>query len=150
MTGQRGEPQWDLFEDIVGDNNQAGIYDGQGIRHFENVRENVTAEGPDNKLSCRLCGKEVILTPSWEEIFYVAQNGPNQPLVLPGGWRRSDRNYDCYHSRGCPRCGEEGIHVHYDPQDARLLINQAVQMGFVTMPQIQAWKQKIAQNLRMG
>jgi hypothetical protein len=147
---QGGNPDWDMFDDIVGDNDQAGIYDGQGIRHYEGLQERTTPEGPAAKLVCRLCGKEVVLTPEWEEIFYVAQNGPNRPLVLPAGWWRSDTNFDCYTSQRCPRCGEDGIHIHYDPEDARTLINQAMQMGFVTMPQVQQWKQKIAANLRMG
>jgi hypothetical protein len=147
---QGGNPDWDMFDDVVGDNDQAGIYDGAGLRHYENVSERTTPEGPENKLVCRLCGKEVVLTPSWEEIFYVAQNGPNQPLVLPAGWWRSDTNFDVFHTRKCPRCGEEGIHVHYDPENARALVKQAVQMGFIQMGQLQQWKQKIAANLRMG
>lgn len=149
MNGH-GDPNVDMFEDVVGDNDQQGIYEGEGLRHFERVKQDISAEGPQNKLVCHVCGKEFILTPSWEEIFYVAQNGPNQPLVLPAGWYRSNVNYDCYHSRNCGRCGEPGINIHYEPEEARRLINQAVQARFVSMGQMQQWKQQILANLRMG
>ena len=48
------------------------------------------------QLACRGCGKLVDITVSWEELFYVAQNGPGKPLMLPEGWAYSDENLDCY------------------------------------------------------
>ena len=140
----------EYFDDLLGDNDSAGIYQGMGLANFESVKERITPGGPANKLQCRLCGNEVILTPEWEEIYYVSQNGPHQPaIVLPQGWQRSEVNYDCFNEVACPKCGGKGLAIHYDPEDARRLVKQAIQMGFINPQQEQQWRQRIAANLQM-
>jgi len=135
----------DYFDDVLGNNDEAGILKGQGLADFDSVKEQITPEGVAvSQLSCHSCGTKKNITISWEELFYVSQNRPGGPLMLPEGWSRSERNMSCYIQMKCPKCGEAGFAVHYTPDEARNRLRQASDAGFIDQAMVTEWAQKIA------
>jgi len=138
------EQNVDYFDDILGDNKNTGVFDGMGIDDYDRVKQEIAPDGVHVGLNCRVCNKRSRVTVSWEELFYVGSNGGGQPLVLPAGWFKSDENMDCYVQLQCGRCHNMGFAPHFTPDEARGLIKQAANSGFVTPQQVAQWKQKIA------
>jgi hypothetical protein len=138
-------PGGDYFDDVLGDNREAGIHKGMGLDDFDRVSEELTPDGVAmSQLSCRACGNHADLEVTWEELFYVANNGPGKPLVLPQGWARSERNMSCYFQVKCPKCSDGYYAVHFTPDEAKSRLAQAANSGLVTEQQAAAWAQKIA------
>jgi hypothetical protein len=135
----------DYFDDVLGNNDDGGILQGLGLNDFDSVRERVAPQGiVIDQASCHRCGHKKNLEITWEELFYVSQNRPGGPLMLPEGWSRSDQNMTCYIQLKCPKCSEAGFAVHYTPDEARNRLRQAADSGFVNEPMAQQWAQKIA------
>lgn len=140
----------DYFDDILGDNNPnaVGVFQGMGMTDFENIKQKIGPEGVILNMNCRHCNWPTVVTVEWEELYYIGLNGPGKPLVLPRGWVRSDQNMDCYVQLQCGRCHNAGLNPHFSPDEARQLVNQAVQSGFITKQTAQAWQQKAAMYAR--
>jgi hypothetical protein len=138
------EQSVDYFDDILGNNRDAGVFQGLGIDDYDRVQQQIAAEGVTVGMNCRSCNKRSTVTVTWEELYYVGANGGGQPLVLPAGWSKSDENLDCYVQLQCGRCHNMGFAPHFTPDEARALIQQAANSGFVNPQQVAAWKQKIA------
>jgi hypothetical protein len=149
LNAYRGSRQetGDYFDDLTGDNNSndAGILGGSGLAAYDRVQEKLTTEGIEiTQLACRRCGNTANMTITWEELFYVSQNGPGRPLVLPQGWFKSDTNLDCFVMYPCPKCGaEEGFAVHFTPDEAKKRLMQAGNSGLISPTQVQTWASKM-------
>jgi hypothetical protein len=135
----------DYFDDILGDHKGAGIHEGMGLDDYDRVSEQLTADGiAISQLSCRACGNHADMEVTWEELFYVANNGPGKPLVLPQEWKRSEKNMSCYLQIHCPKCSDGYYAVHFTPDEAKKRLAQAAESGFITQELAQQWAQKIA------
>jgi hypothetical protein len=138
---------YDTFDDIIYGSDGAaegGVLSGAGLSGYEDTKDKqVTEAGAPTLFPCRYCGRVIEVTTEWEELFYIAQNGPNRPPVIPQGWQYSPNNNTLYESRNCPRCGNPGMQLHYTPRQALEKLQQGISMGYVTPPQIERWKHKI-------
>jgi ribosomal protein L37E len=138
---------YDDFQDVIYRSDGApegGSLAGFGLNQFEDTRDRgIRAEGDVTEEACRSCGRDTRITTEWEELFYIAQNGPNRPLVLPAGWQRSEKNMDVFETLQCPRCGNASLHIHYNPEKAQRLLHDGYQKGFISDSQIEHWKAKI-------
>jgi hypothetical protein len=126
--------------------NDAGILEGMGRTDYDRVTQQITPDGVMvSQLSCRACGRKKNLLISYEELFYVANNGPGKPLILPDGWARSETNMSLYVQLQCGKC-ENGVYaVHFTPEDAQNLLRQAEQAQYINRPMVLQWAQKINQ-----
>ncbi len=133
----------DYFDDYA--ENDAGILKGMGLNDYDRVTQTVTEDGVlVTQLSCRGCGRKRNLTISWEEMFYVANNGPGKPLILPDGWARSDENMDLYVQMPCSCGNVNGFYaVHFSPDEARKLLAQAAESGLVNQQMVAQWAAQI-------
>ena len=138
-------PGGDYFDDVFGDHKSAGIHEGMGLADYDRIQQQLTPTGVMcSQLSCRACGNHADLEVSWEELFYVANNGPGQPLVLPQGWARSEQNMSCYFQHSCPKCGDGYYAVHFTPDEAKRLLKQAADSGLITRDQAAQWDARVA------
>lgn len=140
------EQNVDYFDDILGDHKNAGVFDGMGIDDYDRVQQSIGPEGVKVRMNCRSCNNTMNVLLTWEELYYVGSNGGGKPLVLPAGWFKSEENMDCYVRLPCGKCGKDhgGFAPHFTPDEARGLIQQAANSGFITPQQVAQWKQKIA------
>jgi ribosomal protein L37E len=141
------QKEYDDFSDVIYHNDgspEGGSLAGFGMNQFEKTRDRgIGPDGDVTEIACRSCGRDTQITTEWEELFYIAQNGPNRPLVLPQGWRRSEKNMDVFETINCPRCGNQGLHIHYNPERAQRLLHEGYQKGHINDQQIEYWKRKI-------
>jgi len=142
FQGKRN-PQADYFDDFLTDD-PGGVFEGGALSGFESVKERIEPDGVHVKLDCRYCGGPAEVTFSWEDMFVVGSNGPRLPPVFPQGWGYSPNNQDAYFQARCTRCGNPGFAVHYRPDEARKLVNAAVQRGYISPAQIDQWKVQVA------
>lgn len=135
----------DYFDDVLGDNKTAGVFQGMGINDYDRMDQSINPDGVTVRMNCRACNKRGDVTVSWEELYYVGSNGGGQPLVLPQGWSKSDENLDCYVRLPCGRCREAhgGFAPHFTPDEAKSLIQQAANSGFINQQQVGTWQRKI-------
>lgn len=130
----------DYFDDHLGDNTQAGILEGGGLRDYDGLREKLSPEGVGVEMQCRLCGKRANVTLEWPELFVCGTNGAGQPLLLPKGWQYSDNNSSMFCAIKCNKCGDGYYAPHVTPDEARKYVNSAVSRGFVNPQVIGQWK----------
>jgi hypothetical protein len=133
----------DYFDDYLGDNEEAGVLTGGGIKDYDRLREKLGTEGVEIEMNCRLCGKRANVTLEWFELFVVGTNGANQPLLLPRGWQYSENNGTVYCAIRCGRCPEGYCAPQVTPDEARKYVNTAVSRGMVNPGLVQQWKQAV-------
>jgi hypothetical protein len=136
----------DYFDDVLGNNQEAGVLGGAGLDFQDRVTEKITPEGVViEQLCCRQCGRQRNMTIPYQELYFVAHNGPGKPLILPQGWFRSEVNMTCYVAVPCGACGApEGYAVHYAPEEAAKLVGQAQRSGFIPPQTMAQWQQTLA------
>jgi hypothetical protein len=130
----------DYFDDVLGDNEEAGVLEGGGLRDYDRVREKISPEGLNAEMQCRLCGKRASVTLEWLELFVCGSNGPGQPLIMPKGWQYSQNNGTMFCAIRCGKCSDGGYYPHVTPDEARRYVNAAVARGFVSQQALQQWK----------
>jgi hypothetical protein len=135
----------DYFDDILENNDKAGILEGGGLDDHDRVREKFTEEGVAVQMNCRMCGQGAVVTLEWMELFIVGTNGAGAPLLLPKGWQYSANNATCYCQIRCRgRCGGQGyVAPHVTPDEARRHVNAAVNRGMIPPQAIAQWKQGV-------
>lgn len=136
----------DYFDDMLGDNSQAGVFEGAGgLGGYENIKETLTKDGLRIQMSCRKCNREALVTVEWPELFIIASNGPTVPLIKPRGWAYSQNNGMLYPENVlCTKDGEP-LCPQLSPDEARAHVNAAVSRGLISMAQASAWRAEVAQ-----
>lgn len=130
----------DYFDDVLGDNDQAGVLEGGGLKDYDRMREQITPEGVSIEMQCRLCGKRATVTMEWFELFVCGTNDAGMPLLMPRGWQYSQNNNTLYCAIKCRNCSEGYYAVHVTPDEARKYVNSAASRGFVNQGHAQQWK----------
>lgn len=133
----------EYFDDME-NANSGGVLGGIAEAQFDSVAQQVSKDGLQVNMSCRLCGRPVAVIVTWEELFVIGSNGPGLRLVMPAGWAYSQANGTLYPQLPCGKCAEGVICPHFTPDEARALVNQANAAGWISPAQTQAWGAKVA------
>ena len=132
--------EYDEFSDILGDNDEGGVFAGSGHKNFENVRQTTQADGVKVELQCRSCGKPAAVVMEWPELFIIGTNGPNVPVLLPPGYQLSQNNKSVFTAVNCPKCSKPSLAVHVTPDEAARHVNTAMKMGLMNPAQVEQLK----------
>lgn len=149
--GPRDE-RGDYFDDIMGDNSIPEIFDGPGMRDYENVSARATQKGPVIDMHCRVCSRGARIQIEWGELF-IAAHTPKTG-IMPAGWKRSDVNAALYPDLTC-QCGGDCAPM-ITPDWAAQQVEAALQSGVLTEqalandPQVQAVNAAVQQRQGRG
>jgi hypothetical protein len=144
------EPGVDYFDDVLGNNDQAGILSGGGLEDYDRMLEKISKDGVAIEMNCRLCGKRAVVTLDWFELFVCGTNGAGAPLLLPKGWQYSQNNATMYCAIRCGRCADGYYAPHVNPEEARKYVNAAVSRGMIPAQAVAQWKQSVDMHRQQG
>jgi len=137
----------DYFDDVVDAQEGGGVFKGgTGLGGYEGkVREEITPEGVVYRgVRCEGCGLARDVWVTYQELFFLAQNGPNRPLILPENWGYSDQEADFELKAACPKCSSV-FELHVELEEARNRFNQGFQNGYIPPQVLEGWKQRVLQ-----
>lgn len=139
------DPGVDYFDDYTGGtNDDGGVFEGGGIKDYENLRESVGPDGVKIRINCRKCNKGHDLTIEWQELFVVGSNGPGKTMLPPSGWQYSENNGTLYPANvHCSKC-REPLCPQVTPDEARQRVNDAVSRNLIPMGQAKAWADEVS------
>lgn len=136
----------EYFDDILGRNDEAGIFEGGGgLGDYDRVQEDISPEGLLFQMNCRKCNALNRNIIPWMDLYLVGSNGPGKSPIIPAGWAYSQNNAALYPTKyKCRRCnGEESLCPMYTPDEAQSHIRAAIGRGFVTVPEAQHWEAQV-------
>lgn len=140
--GQR-ERGVDYFDDILGNNDKAGVFEGGGVEDYEGLKETVDSEGLRIRINCRRCNLPHDLTLEWKELFIVGSNGPGKALLKPRGWQYSENNGSLYPADVlCGKC-RAPLCPQVTPDEARQRVNDAISRNLVSMGDATQWATEV-------
>jgi len=145
MTVFRGQREQgvDYFDDVTGNNDKAGVFEGAGIDDYEGVKETVSPDGVKVRMNCRKCNQAHEVTLEWQELFVVGSNGPGRSLLTPTGWQYSQNNGTLYPTTvTCRKC-REPLCPQVTPDEARSRVNDAVSRSLIPMGAVQQWNDQV-------
>lgn len=129
------DPNCDYFDDVMGDNDTVGIFQGGAMERREKVAKKKTREGLQTALDCRYCNASCKVMFEWPELFIVAMLPTTSQLwqggLLPQGWKHSEVNGSVYPEVPCNKCGGI-IGVHFTPDIAQREIEGAIKSGVIS------------------
>lgn len=140
--------EFDDFGDILGDNDDGGVFAGSGHKTYENVKQTTQADGVRVEMQCRSCGKPGALLMDWNEMFIIGTNGPNTPILLPPQWQLSPNNKSVCFIQGCT-CGKPGFAIHITPDEAARHVQTAIKSGVMHPSQVEQMKAFVRQQRGM-
>ncbi len=133
----------EYFDDITGQNEDAGVFAGLGSDDYENTKETVGNEGLKVQMNCRVCNQRHEIVLEWQELFIVGSNGPGRSLLKPTGWEYSENNAKLYPANvPCKKCNAP-ICPQVSPDEARQLVNDAVSRNLVSSEAAAHWNQQV-------
>jgi hypothetical protein len=138
------ESEFDTFDDILGDNDDGGVFAGSGHKTYEGIKQTSQANGIKAEMQCRSCGKPGGLLLDWNELFVIGTNGPNTPVLLPPGWKLSPSNRSAYVELQCS-CGKPGFALHVTPDEAAKHVKTAMASGLMPQAQVEQMKAFVRQ-----
>jgi len=142
------QDEFDDFADILGDNDDGGVFAGSGHRSYENVKQSTQANGLRVEMQCRMCGKPGALNIDWNELFVIGTNGPNTPVLLPPNWSLSPTTKSAVVTANCS-CGKPGYAVHVTPDEAARHVQTAMKSGLMQPQQVEQMKAFVRQQRGM-
>jgi hypothetical protein len=142
------ESEFDDFGDILGDNDDGGVFAGSGHKVFEHIKQTVQPGGVQVEMQCRVCGVPRGILVEWPELFVIGTNGPNTPVILPPGWQLSEKNRTAFLSMPCPKCGKP-LAVHFTPDEAAKHVSNATRSGLLNTMQVEQIKAYVRQQRGM-
>lgn len=133
----------EYFDDILGRNDDAGVFSGLGIDDYENTKETVGQEGLKVQINCRKCNQRHEIVLEWQELFVVGSNGVGKSLLKPNGWEYSENNGKLYPAHvPCKKC-REPLCPQVSPDEARQLVNDAISRNLVSMEAVGHWSNQV-------
>lgn len=134
---------YDQFDDMRSDDT-GGTLESPGLKDYDNVKQDTTAEGLAVEVSCRLCNKKHKVTLEWPELYVIGSNKPGVPPLMPPGYHRSEQG-TAFVQFACSKCGGPGVAIHVTPDEAARHLNAAVGAGFVSKEQAAQWGSAVMQ-----
>lgn len=129
------DPNCDYFDDVMGDNEGVGIFQGGAMERREKIAKKKTREGLQTALDCRYCNASCKVVFEWPELFIVAMLPQTsrfwQGGLLPPQWAHSDVNGTVFPQVPCNKCGGI-IGVHFTPDMAQREVESAVKSGIIS------------------
>lgn len=140
----------DYFDDMAeGAPGEGGVFKGLGHDATERVTQQLTPQGLAIQMPCLACSAGHGITIDWEELFYVASNGPGLSPLLPEGWGYSNvnnmafpANLYCRASSGAPE-NLRRIAPQVSPEEAAECVQQGIAQSFIHPAQMQRWQAQV-------
>lgn len=117
----------------------AGILDGEGVSHHNNVKSKIAPDGTgfEYQLRCDHCGRTIGVVVPWGELIIMGQG------VLPGNneWRHDPRLGRFVPQQGCSNCGDK-IRLGLTPDECNRNLQAGIAAGRIRREDVQAYIQQ--------